>query len=194
MPSQGTTQTLKQHSRQNPRLQLPAIGVLQLPSRAARKARSVTTATRVSSWLSFARNLADGSSSVLKTRHSNAPHQQSCNNHAFSSSLPALLLHHRQTYVFMDKAGPFKMSLKMSLRVIPAVMLPASCADLHAMPMAPWATAGSISSMSRILVMCCVMSRRFRPARASRVALQSPSCNLRRRVYAGKRADRSTHS
>jgi hypothetical protein len=46
----------------------PAMGVLQLPSSAARKARSVTTATRVSSWLSLARNLAEGSSSVLQDR------------------------------------------------------------------------------------------------------------------------------
>lgn len=53
---------------------------------------------------------------------------------------------------------------------------------LHAMPMAPCATAGSISSISMICVMCWVMSRRFRPARASNVALQSPSCSLRRRV------------
>jgi len=57
------------HSSHNVCLHVPAIGVLQLPSSAARKARSVTTATRVSSWLSFARNLADGSSSVLKTQH-----------------------------------------------------------------------------------------------------------------------------
>jgi hypothetical protein len=42
------------------------MGVLQLPSSAARKARSVTTATRVSSWFNWARNLREGSSSVLE--------------------------------------------------------------------------------------------------------------------------------
>lgn len=44
----------------------PAMGVLQDPSRAVRNARSVTTATRVSSWFSLARNFCDGSSSVLQ--------------------------------------------------------------------------------------------------------------------------------
>mmetsp|Transcript_4805 Transcript_4805/g.19216 ORF Transcript_4805/g.19216 Transcript_4805/m.19216 type:complete len:372 (-) Transcript_4805:41-1156(-) len=51
----------------------------------------------------------------------------------------------------------------------------------HAIPMAPCATAGSITSVSRILVACCVMSMRFRPAIASSVQSTTPSWSLRMR-------------
>lgn len=39
-----------------------------------------------------------------------------------------------------------------------------------------------MSSMERMAVMCCVMSRRLRPAYASRVAWHAPSFSLRKRV------------
>mmetsp|Transcript_43254 Transcript_43254/g.74674 ORF Transcript_43254/g.74674 Transcript_43254/m.74674 type:complete len:250 (+) Transcript_43254:850-1599(+) len=52
----------------------------------------------------------------------------------------------------------------------------------HWMPMAPWATAGSISSNSSTLVATSSMSMRLRPARASRVASTTPSSSLRSRV------------
>lgn len=50
----------------------PAIGVLQLPSSAAKNARSVTTATRVSSWLRADRYFCAGSSSVLQGKEAMA--------------------------------------------------------------------------------------------------------------------------
>mmetsp|Transcript_42359 Transcript_42359/g.90456 ORF Transcript_42359/g.90456 Transcript_42359/m.90456 type:complete len:362 (-) Transcript_42359:20-1105(-) len=95
----------------------PAIGVRQLPSRAARKARSQSTATLVSGWLSASRYLK-----------------------IFSSP------------------------------------------SRHWMPIAPWATAGSISSNSRTRVMCSVMSIRLRPACASMVASTTFSCSFFKRV------------
>mmetsp|Transcript_16124 Transcript_16124/g.40654 ORF Transcript_16124/g.40654 Transcript_16124/m.40654 type:complete len:270 (-) Transcript_16124:232-1041(-) len=58
-----------------------------------------------------------------------------------------------------------------------------SSSDRTWMPMAPWATAGSISSQSRVLVMQSVMDMRLRPARARRVASTTSSSSLRRRVW-----------
>mmetsp|Transcript_6139 Transcript_6139/g.12734 ORF Transcript_6139/g.12734 Transcript_6139/m.12734 type:complete len:247 (+) Transcript_6139:246-986(+) len=58
-----------------------------------------------------------------------------------------------------------------------------SSSDLHWMPMAPWATAGSISSQSRTLVAHPSMSILLRPAMARRVASTTPSSSLRRRVW-----------
>mmetsp|Transcript_33342 Transcript_33342/g.79059 ORF Transcript_33342/g.79059 Transcript_33342/m.79059 type:complete len:355 (+) Transcript_33342:217-1281(+) len=52
----------------------------------------------------------------------------------------------------------------------------------QAMPMAPWETAGSISSSERMLVMASVMSRRLRPASARRVASTVPSSSFLSRV------------
>mmetsp|Transcript_44884 Transcript_44884/g.111246 ORF Transcript_44884/g.111246 Transcript_44884/m.111246 type:complete len:286 (+) Transcript_44884:270-1127(+) len=57
-----------------------------------------------------------------------------------------------------------------------------SSSERHWMPMAPCATAGSISSHSMIEVRCCVMSMRLRPASASSVASTSLEASLRRRV------------
>mmetsp|Transcript_7293 Transcript_7293/g.24824 ORF Transcript_7293/g.24824 Transcript_7293/m.24824 type:complete len:230 (-) Transcript_7293:145-834(-) len=94
------------------------MGVLQLPSRAVRKARSQSTATLVGWWQSAVMYLRDRSSS-----------------------------------------------------------------SRHWMPMAPWATAGSISSISMMEVRCWVMSMRLRPARARSVASTTPSLSLRRRVW-----------
>lgn len=49
---------------------------------------------------------------------------------------------------------------------------------LHAIPIAPWATAGSMSSMDRIEVTFSVMFRRFNPANANNVAWTTPSFNF----------------
>ena len=53
---------------------------------------------------------------------------------------------------------------------------------LISMPMAPCATAGSISSMDMIVVMCCESPSRLSPAQARKVASAIPSVNLRKRV------------
>mmetsp|Transcript_8203 Transcript_8203/g.17048 ORF Transcript_8203/g.17048 Transcript_8203/m.17048 type:complete len:203 (-) Transcript_8203:935-1543(-) len=96
----------------------PAMGVLQFPSRASRKARSQLTQTWVSMWL---RALT-----YLRARSS------------FSR---------------------------------------------HWTPMAPCATAGSISSHSRTAVAYLSMSIRFNPAMAKSVASTTPSFSFRRRVW-----------
>mmetsp|Transcript_21700 Transcript_21700/g.38142 ORF Transcript_21700/g.38142 Transcript_21700/m.38142 type:complete len:228 (-) Transcript_21700:259-942(-) len=49
-------------------------------------------------------------------------------------------------------------------------------------PIAPCATAGSISSHSRTFVMCSSSCMRLRPALASKVASTMPSCNFFKRV------------
>mmetsp|Transcript_25018 Transcript_25018/g.64580 ORF Transcript_25018/g.64580 Transcript_25018/m.64580 type:complete len:314 (-) Transcript_25018:105-1046(-) len=95
----------------------PAIGVLQLPSRADRNARSQSTAILVGLW-------------------------------------------HSALMYFSER----------------------SSSSRHWMPIAPCATAGSISSHSMMEVRCSSMSIRFRPAYASSVASTTPSFSLRKRV------------
>mmetsp|Transcript_11253 Transcript_11253/g.34588 ORF Transcript_11253/g.34588 Transcript_11253/m.34588 type:complete len:282 (-) Transcript_11253:110-955(-) len=95
----------------------PAMGVLQLPSSAARNARSHDTHVNVSSW--------------------------------------------------------FSASMYLSAR---------SSSSRHWMPMAPCATAGSISSHSSTAVTSSAMSMRLRPAYARSVASTTPSSSFRRRV------------
>mmetsp|Transcript_26650 Transcript_26650/g.74499 ORF Transcript_26650/g.74499 Transcript_26650/m.74499 type:complete len:278 (+) Transcript_26650:37-870(+) len=116
-PSTAATRPLKSMFPSASRAAMPAMGVRHEPSSAARKARSHTTARRVSSWLRPARN--------------------SCM---------------------------------------------ASSPSRQAMPMAPWATAGSISSNDSTDVILSVRSSRRRPAYASSVQSTSPSCSLRSRL------------
>mmetsp|Transcript_10996 Transcript_10996/g.37882 ORF Transcript_10996/g.37882 Transcript_10996/m.37882 type:complete len:285 (+) Transcript_10996:122-976(+) len=115
-PSSDDTRPSKRSSPSTMRA-WPAMGVLQLPSRAARKARSQETQVKVSSWLSAAMYFSARASS-----------------------------------------------------------------SRHWMPMAPWATAGSISSHSRTAVTSSAMSMRLRPAYARSVASTTPSSSLRSRV------------
>lgn len=49
---------------------------------------------------------------------------------------------------------------------------------LQAMPIAPWATAGSISSIDRVEVTFSVMFNRLSPAKANRVAWTTPSLSF----------------
>mmetsp|Transcript_2771 Transcript_2771/g.6662 ORF Transcript_2771/g.6662 Transcript_2771/m.6662 type:complete len:254 (+) Transcript_2771:470-1231(+) len=118
MPSGCAINPLNARLPSSPLRAWPAMGVLQEPSRAPRKARSHSTAVYVSGWLRESRYLSGVSSPVL-----------------------------------------------------------------HAIPMAPWATAGSISSKLRMAVILSTRSRRFRPAYASRVAATSPSPSLRSRDW-----------
>mmetsp|Transcript_7621 Transcript_7621/g.31537 ORF Transcript_7621/g.31537 Transcript_7621/m.31537 type:complete len:286 (-) Transcript_7621:46-903(-) len=94
------------------------MGVLQLPSRTSRKARSHATAWKVSWWLRAVAYLSARSSS-----------------------------------------------------------------SRHWSPMAPCATAGSISSIERIAVASSSMSMRLSPAKARSVASTTPSSSLRSRVW-----------
>lgn len=79
------------------------MGVLQLPSSAARKARSVTTATRVSSWLRPARYLAAGSSLVLQAQQ----HSRFSEQHVarVSSAAAAAMLAHVYSDLITVKHG-----------------------------------------------------------------------------------------
>mmetsp|Transcript_1388 Transcript_1388/g.2920 ORF Transcript_1388/g.2920 Transcript_1388/m.2920 type:complete len:224 (+) Transcript_1388:261-932(+) len=96
----------------------PAMGVLQFPSKASKKARSQLTQTCVSIWF-------------------------------------------RALMYLRARSSPSR----------------------HWTPMAPCATAGSISSQSRTAVAYLSMSIRFNPAMANSVASTTPSFNFRRRVW-----------
>jgi hypothetical protein len=64
----------------------------------------------------------------------------------------------------------------------------------HSMPRAPWPTAGSDTSGSRICVARPSRPRRTRPARASTMASHSPASTLRRRVSTLPRSGTTSRS
>ena len=65
---------------------------------------------------------------------------------------------------------------------------------LQAIPIAPWATAGSISSIERIEVTCSVIFKRLRPANANNVAWTTPSFSFLKRVWTLPRKFSSTYN
>lgn len=75
------------------------------------------------------------------------------------------------------KQDPGKvLSITIQLTILSSLLL-------QAIPIAPWAIAGSISSIESIVVTLSVISSRFNPANANNVAWTSPSLSFFNRVW-----------
>mmetsp|Transcript_35048 Transcript_35048/g.70054 ORF Transcript_35048/g.70054 Transcript_35048/m.70054 type:complete len:205 (+) Transcript_35048:238-852(+) len=95
---------------------------------------------------------------------------------------PAMgVLHEPSSVARNDRSHSTQILVSLSLSAL-MYLIVFSSSERTWIPMAPCATAGSISSQSRILVMQSVMSMRLRPASASSVASTTSSSSLRRRV------------